>query len=1037
MTPGIGPENWTKMRSEYDHDTVLRDLVTAYRKAKVDLYYDDNPRRLELVQYEEDLAQNLHRLREQLAGDDESWVRCRDFTGGFTFVPKSLREPESVRRSFWSVPAKSWRGHWDGNEDNRPTAEFRLMATCSIDFHVLSTLWMLHVGTFLDMNLSSSARGSRLQYLDFGSIDHLSTGSFKNYRSAYRSWRNDGLRRMREGLDSGSEIIAMTADVTAFYHRLDVSFLLNEQFLDDALSLELGPWQRKLHRLFVDALQSWAAFVAEEIDWHGGCGLPVGLPASAVVANLALRELDNVMDEMDPLFYGRYVDDILLVVEDEGDTPNQAAFLRKLSKRTGGLLILGSTDPASDEHGLRYVPDYLTASKVVFANDKNKTFHLAAPSGYAVIDAIKSNIEERNSEWRALAVVPPSLAEIEPSIAQARRSDGDPALNLRDADEISARKQSFSIRIRDFEGFERNLGPGAWEAERKEFFHAVREHVLSLPSLFELANYLPRIFALGAACSDAKVLLPTFAVLPTLPKEVRDTCDIKVSDIPIDERRRNLVLDRWATYLADQAIDGLARGWVGPMTGSILRETRELLTPLKPRHAEILSKVSAVGDAHVRLAQRDLAHRPYRWGVLGFAKGEQVPAASRRKAPLHPVIREGLNALARALPNWRGPVLGNFRHGSHDAGLAFATRPPSMMELYRVLAPHAPNGYGIADWTLVDKVLKAFRGYGHPRTMLENRKDLPSVIHVPMDRRRSPVRIALVMMETNEQDTIESAKGSGASLTGERYNAIRALLESVRKGVDDGAHLPPNKKRDRRPDYVLLPELSIPESWFDEFALGLMRSGISLIAGIEHQPRPSSGISNQVWAALRTNNLTTDYFLYRQDKQNPAYPERPILTETKTTWTPEFRWSNPPVIEHGGFRFGLLICSEFTNINYRAHLRGGVDALFVPEWNQDLHSFEALVEASALDLHAYIAQANTRGYGDTRLRAPSKEEWGRDVVRLRGGEHDYFVVGEMDYDGLRAFQNAPPTTPPQNKPKRLTTFKPTPDGFVPDPARAT
>ena len=91
----------------------------------------------------------------------------------------------------------------------------------------------------------------------------------------------------------------------------------------------------------------------------------------------------------------------------------------------------------------------------------------------------------------------------------------------------------------------------------------------------------------------------------------------------------------------------------------------------------------------------------------------------------------------------------------------------------------------------------------------------------------------------------------------------------------------------------------------------------------------------------------------------------------------------------------MLICSELTNIAYRAHLRGAIDALFVPEWNQDLHWFEALVESTSLDLHAYVAQANTLGFGDTRLRAPMKEIWDRDVVRLKGGSHDYFVVGEI------------------------------------------
>lgn len=1021
------------MAIDLDPNDVLRDLVTAYRKAKVDLFYDDNPRRLDLVQYEESLSENLRRLRELLEGDDESWVLSNQFLGSFTFIPKSLKEPVKVHRSFWSEPAKSWRGHWDGQGD-RPIAEFRLMADCSIDLHVVSTLWMLNVGIAFDSQLRTSARGSRLQHREFGQIDHLKLGTFENYRSAYGRWRDDGLAAMADGLESGLDVIAMTADVTAFYHRLDVRFLLDEGFLVDVMRVELSDWQRKLNRLFVTALHEWAVQTGEALGSQQ-CGLPVGLPASAVVANLALAQLDEVMEDMEPLFYGRYVDDILLVVEDAGDVENQNGFLAKLADHSQGLLLVEPLGAETSEHGLSFVPGYLSNSKVVFANDKNKTFHLSSSSGQAVIDAIRANIAERNSEWRALAVVPPNLEDIEPSVAKVRRSGGDPAFNLRDADEISARKQSFSIRIRDFESFERNLPPEAWVLERGKFFHAVREHVLSLPSLFELAAFIPRLVSLGASCADSEALIPTLAILPGLPDEVRATCTVQVSSFTIDEARRELVLDRWASHLGNQAIDGFARGWMAPMTGTVIREVRHLLSRLQPRHMEVLDRVASLVGAHQRLAQRDLAHRAYRWGVLGTGKGEVVPAVERERGlPLHSTLREGLNELARAVPNWRGRRIKGRAVGSFDAGLAFATRPPTMMELYRVIASREHNGYGIADSSVVDRILRAVRGFGHPQVTLESRSLRPDVIHVPTGRRASPVGIALVMMQTDIQNTIDSANGLVPS-KGSRFNSIRALLESVRRGLNDPSPAGLRYPTTRRPDYVLLPELSMPADWFDEFALALMRSGISLIAGVEHQPRGTDGVTNQVWAALRTNNLRGDYFLYRQDKQTPAIPEQPIVTMTGKTWRPDFTWENPPVLEHGDFRFGLLVCSEFTNIKYRAHLRGNVDALFVPEWNQDLHSFEALVEASALDLHAYIAQANTRGYGDTRLRAPAKDEWSRDVVRLKGGRHDYFVVGEMEYEHLRRFQGTPQIAASLQQPRPLT-FKPTPDGFSADPDRS-
>ena len=103
------------------------------------------------------------------------------------------------------------------------------------------------------------------------------------------------------------------------------------------------------------------------------------------------------------------------------------------------------------------------------------------------------------------------------------------------------------------------------------------------------------------------------------------------------------------------------------------------------------------------------------------------------------------------------------------------------------------------------------------------------------------------------------------------------------------------------------------------------------------------------------------------------------------------------------FYFSLLICSELTNIGYRTSLRGEVDAIFVPEWNQDIETFNALVESAALDVHAYIVQCNDRSYGDSRIRAPSKDSWKRDILRVRGGRDDYCVTAEIDVQAFASF----------------------------------
>ena len=244
----------------------------------------------------------------------------------------------------------------------------------------------------------------------------------------------------------------------------------------------------------------------------------------------------------------------------------------------------------------------------------------------------------------------------------------------------------------------------------------------------------------------------------------------------------------------------------------------------------------------------------------------------------------------------------------------------------------------------------------------------------------------------------------------ERYGRLCRML--------DGVIAEPQKSR-----YLILPELALPAHWFIRIARKLQGRGISLITGIEYLHVSKSRIRNQVWAALSHDGLGfPSLMIYRQDKQRPAlHEEQELQRLAGLEFKPDRVWKAPPIIQHGELRFSLLVCSELTNISYRAALRGKIDALFLPEWNQDTETFNALVESAALDIHAYIIQCNDRQYGDSRIRAPFKDSWKRDVLRVKGGVTDYCVIGEIDVLALRQFQSSyrSPGAP----------FKPVPDGF--------
>ena len=171
--------------------------------------------------------------------------------------------------------------------------------------------------------------------------------------------------------------------------------------------------------------------------------------------------------------------------------------------------------------------------------------------------------------------------------------------------------------------------------------------------------------------------------------------------------------------------------------------------------------------------------------------------------------------------------------------------------------------------------------------------------------------------------------------------------------------------------------------------------------------------------------------IVKQDKLAAAiHEEEDLRCYAGVKLVPENKDNKCVIIKHGDFYFGILICSELTNIDYRAQFRGYVDAIFVPEWNQDTEMFGSLIEAAAYDVHAYIIQCNDRRYGDTRIRIQAKQHYDRDIVKIKGGEEDYFVIGKLDINKLRQFQSNKISPTGES-----ALFKPVPVGFVIAPYR--
>ena len=217
----------------------LQDIYIAYRKAKREAFYDRNcAHGLKFAIFEENLTHNLKDLLGTL--NEGKWSQESAFIGGYTYIPKSIEPAKSNDNNsihfFASDPLEDWERLHTGQAS--ANSEYRLVCDPSVNFMIVSALWILKVGHQYDAKLDSHCvLGSRLRRLRpsidepkgvLGEINLQAHTLFNPYFSAYGEWLRRGLRAMKSNLEAGHRIVAITMDLQKFYHQIDPAFLLDK-----------------------------------------------------------------------------------------------------------------------------------------------------------------------------------------------------------------------------------------------------------------------------------------------------------------------------------------------------------------------------------------------------------------------------------------------------------------------------------------------------------------------------------------------------------------------------------------------------------------------------------------------------------------------------------------------------------------------------------------------------------------------------------------------------------------------------------------
>lgn len=1044
------------------HSITIEDLLVAYRKSKADCFFENTfPTAIKFAEYEQDLLANLNDLLNRLK-NNAGFESDEDLLGDFRLLPKKLstdrKKSSENGHVHFSKPEREVESLFKNYEI---TPEFRILGDFPVDTHVISALWINMIGHQLDAKLEESCYGARLKRIrndgifsgDEDKPFHISSiGSFVPYFQPYQKWRNDGLKAIRDELEKDRDVIAVSLDLKSYYHFVDPLAICSEALLEE-LDLELTDEEKVFTESISKFLSKWAEGAEDFGKSVGGKkakirgGLVIGLTCSRVISNVLLHRWDKlVLEKLAPIHYGRYVDDMFLVLRDTGTVTNSSDLMNIIKDRMGENCISQNVD--NDKvWEIRQGLDVQGESKISLQSDKQKLFVLQGRAGLDLLDSIEKEINELSSEHRLM----PSPDQLENSTAakvlSAAGSVGENADTLRRADGLTIRRLGWSLQLRHVETMARDLPANQWKEQREEFYQFANNHILRADNIFSHFSYLPRLLGFSISMNEwehaEQIAVKSYRAIDALAEEVGKGKRVRIngSDAKVSKDLWGYIKGTLTWLFIDAATRYYdpSRLFLGERSSKKRRLADLFINQIVANltdFEDLLELHFDVADFEKKaplVASADLANEAYKYILNSHAAEALVGKrdAKEEKKILKLLGGSGLidrDIFEQFINSTRKKRLDKVTKAEkkNDSYLPylFPTRPLSPAEISEL----APECVGLPSaseklqpfipavtWAKYTQVL---RGVWIKPTLLAAKQDTnekksnPSKKYLKIGTdNKDKVVVALTNLRTEDSDWAATACN--------KPNLSRKRYQKISKLVNDVLRLSP------RPDYVLFPELSIPLRWLNSIAGRLSSAGISLIAGTEYRHSKGDKILSEAVLVLADNRLGYPAFVkIWQPKIEPAVGEdRELTVKFGKEWDAPKKLLKPIYI-HNGVNFGVMVCSELQNSKARIRFQGAVDALMVLSWNRDLDTFASLIESAALDVHAYTILVNNRKYGDSRVRSPAKEGFLRDIARLRGGDNDFVVAATLDISALRAFQSRSKRWPEDGD-----KFKPVPEGF--------
>ncbi|MFT6449262.1 MAG: hypothetical protein ACJAW8_001623 [Oleispira sp.] len=300
----------------------LKEIEGAYLRLKSFIYYDSSSLNIrkkiaEFEKSEASLKIKLNNLCKAVGQGDVSanyWKKLFNKIN-YSLAVKTFSKEEDIDDQIIHSQFK--------NKNFKSEREV-YFAEIPIELQIVATLFVKLFGCKIERSLSNTPYGNKLD--SFEHFDGISISSglklYEPYFKKYQDWRNNAVNAVKNLNERGKNSILVSMDLQDFYHSSRVDFdklegVLSEhfEFNDfDFRELEYEPEDKFVFSVLKEIHLRYMECCNLKVDDNKFL-LPIGLISSGVIANWYLDPLDQaIQKELSPDYFGRYVDDILIVL---------------------------------------------------------------------------------------------------------------------------------------------------------------------------------------------------------------------------------------------------------------------------------------------------------------------------------------------------------------------------------------------------------------------------------------------------------------------------------------------------------------------------------------------------------------------------------------------------------------------------------------------------------------------------------------------------------------------------------------------------